>query len=360
MANSFGTVFRITTFGESHGHAMGVVIDGCPAGIYIDSGFIQTELTKRRPGQSPVTTARNESDQVTVLSGVLEGRSTGAPITLLVENKDQRSQDYSGLKNVYRPSHADYTWEMKYGIRDFRGGGRSSARETVARVAAGAVAQLLLREYNISIYSYVSQVGNVKTEKHYSGLDLNTIEQNIIRCPDQDAASDMIALIEELKDKGDTVGGTVSCVIKGCAVGLGEPVFDKLNARLAYAMLGINAAHGFDYGDGFEGINKYGSEQNDEYILSGDKITTKTNHSGGIQGGLSNGQDIYFRVLFKPVSTIMKEQNTVNSAGEEISFKAAGRHDPCVLPRAVPVVQAMAALVLTDLLLLNRFSKVGN
>jgi chorismate synthase len=361
LSNSFGQLFCITTFGESHGPFIGAVIDGCPAGLYIDQAFVQSEMNKRKPGQSAITTDRKEDDIVEIISGVFEDYSTGAPITILIRNQDHRSSDYDQLKDVYRPSHADYTWEKKYGIRDHRGGGRTSARETAARVAAGAVAQLLLKHSGIEILSFVSQVGSVKINKSYKDLDFSTIENNAIRCPDVDAAKEMISLIEEVKAKGDTIGGTVSCVVKNTPIGLGNPVFNKLQATLAHAMLSINAAHGFDYGDGFDAINKRGSEQNDVFITGSDNtITTSSNHSGGIQGGLSNGQDIFFRVLFKPVSTLQLEQNTVNNQGESTAINPKGRHDPCVLPRAVPIVTAMASLVLADHLLLNKTSRLDS
>jgi chorismate synthase len=361
MNNSFGHLFRITTFGESHGPATGVVIDGCPAGLYVDKDFINAEMAKRKPGQSSLTTSRKEDDFIEILSGVFEDHTTGAPVAMLIRNNDQHSADYDQLKNIYRPSHADFTWEKKFGLRDHRGGGRTSARETAARVAAGAVAQLLLKSSGITIHSFVSQVGNIKLEKNYGELDLSSTEKNNIRCPDEATAAEMIALIEEIKSKGDTIGGTVSCVIKNSIVGLGNPVFGKLQATLAFAMMGINAAHGFDYGSGFNAIGKKGSQLNDQFI-TGEKneITTATNNSGGIQGGISNGQDIYFRVLFKPVATLMQEQQTVDRDGNSATIHAKGRHDPCVLPRAVPIVTAMAALVLSDHLLINQSSKIND
>ena len=359
MSNSFGNLFKVTTFGESHGPAIGAVIDGCPAGLAIDLNFIQQQLDRRRPGQSAITSPRKEADQVEILSGVFEGKSTGAPITLLIYNNDQQSADYDQLKNTYRPSHADYTWEKKYGVRDHRGSGRMSARETVARVAAGAVAMLILKHYHFKIQSYVSQVGEVKLNIPYQDLNLATIDENIIRCPDSNTAEKMITLIEEVKAKGDTIGGTVSCVINNTLIGLGEPVFDKLQADLAKAMLSINAAHGFDYGGGFETITKRGSELNDVFIKDGkNNITTKTNYSGGILGGMSTGSDIYFRVLFKPVSTLQVPQQTVNKLGEEVTIDPKGRHDPCVLPRAVPIVDAMAAIVMADHLLRNKTAQL--
>ncbi len=348
--NSYGTLFRISTFGESHGKAIGVVIDGCPAGLEIDQDFIQHELTRRRPGQSKITTQRQEEDKFQILSGVFEGRSTGTPIALVIENQDQRSKDYSHVENVFRPSHADYTYEAKYGIRDHRGGGRSSARETAARVAAGAIAKLLLRKSNVSIHAFVSQVGEIKAP-HYTQLDLSKTEENIIRCPDASTAEQMISLIDQVRLDRDTIGGVVTCVIKNTIVGLGEPVFDKLHAELGKAMLGINAVKGFEYGSGFEGVTLRGSEHNDEFYTDGERIRTKTNYSGGVQGGISNGEDIYFNVAFKPVATIMQDQATVDKEGNAATVSGKGRHDPCVVPRAVPIVEAMAALVLADFLL---------
>lgn len=355
--NSYGTLFRISTFGESHGPAIGVVIDGCPAGLEIDQDFIQQELTRRRPGQSKITTQRQEEDKFQILSGVFEGRSTGTPIALVIENQDQRSKDYSHVENVFRPSHADYTYEAKYGLRDHRGGGRSSARETAARVAAGAIAKLLLRKNNVSIHAFVSQVGEITTP-HYTKLDLSKTEENIIRCPDAATAEQMISLIDQVRLDRDTIGGVVTCVIKNTPVGLGEPVFDKLHAELGKAMLGINAVKGFEYGSGFEGVTLRGSEHNDEFYTEGERIRTKTNHSGGVQGGISNGEDIYFNVAFKPVATIMQDQATVDKEGNAATVSGKGRHDPCVVPRAVPIVEAMAALVLADFLLRARVNRV--
>lgn len=358
MGNIFGRRFRITTFGESHGAALGVIIDGCPAGLEIDEKMIQDELDRRRPGQSKITTQRQESDSVEVLSGVFEGKTTGTPISLLIRNKDQKSKDYSHIADKYRPSHADYTYSVKYGIRDYRGGGRSSARETAARVAAGAVAKSLLKRLNIEITAYVSQAGPVKLEKEYHQLDLSQVESNIARCPDPEIAEKMIAFIDETRLKRDTVGGVVSCVIRNTPAGLGEPVFDKLHADLGKAMLSINAVKGFEYGSGFEGAQLYGSQHNDIFEKVGNKIVTRTNHSGGIQGGISNGQDIYFRVAFKPVATIMQDQESLNEKGEKVVVSGKGRHDPCVVPRAVPIVEAMAALVIADFYLLNKTSKI--
>ncbi len=349
LGNSFGEKFKITTFGESHGAAIGVVIDGCPAGIELDLQKIQFELNRRKPGQSAITSARKEADEFEILSGVFEGKTLGTPIAIIVRNEDAKSKDYEYLKDTYRPSHADYTYEQKYGIRDYRGGGRSSARETVARVAAGAIAKQLLEKRGIKITAFVKQVGNIKLDKHYSTLDFNTIENNIVRCPDEDTAQQMISAIEAVKKEGDTLGGTIQCVIENVEAGLGEPVFNKLHAVLAHAMLSINAAHGFEYGSGFEGASKKGSENNDEYENVDGKIRTKTNNAGGILGGISTGEDIYFNVAFKPIATILKKQQSVNSKGEEITLQNEGRHDPCVLPRAVPIVEAMAALVIVDL-----------
>lgn len=382
MRNTFGNLFTLTTFGESHGVAVGGVIDGFPAGIEIDMDFVQSELNRRRPGQSHITTSRNEADKVEFLSGVFEGKSTGTPIGFEVRNTNQHSQDYENMRCLFRPSHADYTYHEKYGIRDHRGGGRSSARITIARCVGGALAKLALRQLGISVTAYTSQVGNIALDRDYHKYDLNTIEDNIVRCPDQEKAKEMEDLIASVKAEGDTIGGVITCVIKGCPVGLGEPEFDKLHAQLGAAMLGINAVKGFEYGEGFEGVTTRGSEQNDVFAAAGVQdeaceketnhtshdfavtptdgkdITTKTNHSGGIQGGISNGQDIYFRVAFKPVATILTEQHTVDLEGNPTLLKARGRHDPCVLPRAVPVVEAMAAMVILDNYLLNKTVKL--
>lgn len=355
--NSYGTLFRITTFGESHGHSIGVVIDGCPAGLEIDEAFIQSEMDRRKPGQSKITTQRKEDDAIKILSGVFEGKSTGAPIAIVIDNSDPRSKDYSHLENTFRPSHADYTYEAKYGFRDHRGGGRSSARETAARVAAGAVAKLLLKKSSVKINAFVSQVGELKAPP-YQQLDLSKTEDNIVRCPDPVTAEKMIALIDEVRLSRDTIGGVVTCVIKNSPVGLGEPVFDKLHAELGKAMLSINAVKGFEYGSGFEGVTLRGSQHNDEFVNDGGKIKTKTNHSGGIQGGISNGEDIYFNVAFKPVATIMQDQQSVDKAGNEVTVSGKGRHDPCVVPRAVPIVEAMAALVMADFILRSKLSKL--
>jgi chorismate synthase len=353
--NSFGNLFKISTFGESHGEAVGVLIDGCPAGLTIDTNFIQSELNRRKPGQSNITTQRKEDESFEILSGVFENKTLGTPICMMVRNKDAKSKDYQYLKDTYRPSHADYTYEAKYGIRDYRGGGRSSARETVARVIAGAVAKLILRKYNISIQAYVRSVADLQVEQHYTSLDLSKTESNIVRCPDEEMTKKFIAKIEEVKKEGDTVGGTIQCIIQNVPVGVGEPVFDKLQATLAHAMLSINAAQGFEYGSGFEGAKLKGSENNDEYYIEDDKVRTRTNNSGGIQGGISNGEDIYFNVAFKPVATILKKQNTVNKNSEEIELQNEGRHDPCVLPRAVVIVEAMAAVVIVDALKVGGF-----
>lgn len=355
--NTYGKLFRITTFGESHGPAIGVVIDGCPAGLEVDENFIQTELDRRKPGQSKITTQRKEADTFKILSGVFEGKTTGAPIALVIENQDQRSKDYSHLENTFRPSHADYTYETKYGFRDYRGGGRSSARETAARVAAGAIAKLLLRKVSVDILAYVSKVATIQAP-FYTQLDLSKTEDNIVRCPHPATAEKMIALIDETRLNRDTIGGVVTCVIKNTPVGLGEPVFDKLHAELGKAMLSINAVKGFEYGSGFEGTTLTGSQHNDEFVNEGGKIRTKTNHSGGVQGGISNGEDIYFNVAFKPVATIMQDQQSVDKEGNEVSVSGKGRHDPCVVPRAVPIVEAMAALVLADFLLRAKVSRI--
>ena len=357
MSNSYGILFKITTFGESHGVAIGVIIDGCPAGLQIDELFVQSELSRRKPGQSKITTQRKEEDTFKILSGVFEGKSTGTPIAIVIENQDQRSKDYGHIENTFRPSHADFTYQEKYGIRDHRGGGRSSARETAARVAAGAIAKLLLKEYSIEINAFVSQVGELKAP-HYSLLDLSKTEDNIVRCPDSGIAEKMIALIDQVRLDRDTIGGIVTCVIKNTPVGLGEPVFDKLHAELGKAMLSINAVKGFEYGSGFEGVQLRGSKHNDEFYNDQGKIRTKTNHSGGVQGGISNGEDIYFNVAFKPVATIMQDQQTVDKEGNDATVSGKGRHDPCVVPRAVPIVEAMAALVIADFLMRSKTSKL--
>ena len=355
MGNTFGKLFTLTTFGESHGEAIGGVIDGMPAGIEIDLNFIQAELDRRRPGQSRITTSRSEADRVELLSGVFEGRSTGCPIGFIVRNANQHSQDYENMRCLFRPSHADYTYFKKYGIRDHRGGGRSSARITISRVVAGAFAKLALRQLGISVLAYTSHVGNIALDKDYRRYDLSQTESNIVRCPDAPTAWRMEELIADVQAKGDTIGGIITCVIKGCPAGLGEPEFGKLHAQLGCAMLSINAVKGFEYGEGFGCVESLGSEQNDVFLPSDpSSLTTKTNHSGGIQGGISNGQDIYFRVAFKPVATILQEQETVDLEGNATMLKARGRHDPCVLPRAVPIVEAMAAMVILDCYLQNK------
>jgi len=346
--NSFGQVFRISTFGESHGRAIGVIVDGCPPGIIIDLEFIQKELSRRRPGQSKIVTQRKEADQVELLSGVFEGKSTGTPIAMVIYNGDARSKDYSHIADKFRPSHADYTYQAKYGRRDYRGGGRSSARETAARVAGGAIAKLMLKKEGITVYAYVSQVGALKLEKGHEELDLSLTESTPIRCPDLKVAEEMIGLIKEVRKAGDTIGGVVNGLVVGCPPGLGEPAFDKLHADLAKAMLSINACKGFEYGSGFEGVKMRGSDHNDEFYQEDGVVKTRTNFSGGIQGGISNGMEIYFRVAFKPVATIVPEQESINEAGESVTVAGKGRHDPCVVPRAVPIVEAMTALVLAD------------
>lgn len=360
MRNTFGNIFTLTTFGESHGAAVGGVVDGMPAGINIDIDFIQSELNRRRPGQSSITTSRKEADQVELLSGVFEGKSTGCPIGFVVRNTNQHSADYENLRNLFRPSHADFTYNTKYGVRDHRGGGRTSARITIARCVGGALAKMVLKQLGISVQAYTSQVGNIALNRDYHLYDLSLTESNAVRCPDPEKALQMEQLISQVKAEGDTIGGIISCVIKGCPVGLGEPEFDKLHAALGKAMLSINAVKGFEYGEGFAGVTARGSEQNDVFLPNGHGgVTTRTNHSGGIQGGLSNGQDIFFRVAFKPVATILQSQQTVNRQGEAVTFKAQGRHDPCVLPRAVPVVEAMAAMTVLDFYLLNRTVTLG-
>ena len=351
--NTFGNLFTLTTFGESHGEAVGGVIDGMPAGINIDLDFIQQELNRRRPGQSKITTSRQEADKVELLSGVFEGKSTGCPIGFIVRNTNQRSKDYENLRSLFRPSHADFTYEQKYGVRDYRGGGRSSARITISRCVGGALAKLALKQLGISVQAYTSQVGPIALNRDYRLYDLNLTESNAVRCPDLEKAQEMETLITQIKKEGDTIGGVITCVIKGCPVGLGEPEFGKLHAALGGAMLSINAAKGFEYGEGFEGVSARGSEQNDIFQNINGQITTKTNHSGGIQGGISNGQDIYFRVAFKPVATILMDQGTVDKEGNQTIFKTSGRHDPCVLPRAVPIVEAMAAMTILDFTLLK-------
>jgi len=351
--NTYGTIFKLSTFGESHGKAIGGVIDGCPAGVELDLEAIQRDLDRRKPGQSAIVTQRKEPDEVEFFSGIFEGKTTGTPIGFAIHNTNQKSKDYSHIKDSYRPSHADYVYDEKYGIRDYRGGGRSSARETASRVVAGAIAKQFLNP--ISINAYVSAVGNIKLEADPATVDFAEIENNPVRCPDQAKAAEMEAYIKQIRKEGDTIGGIVTCVIKNVPVGLGEPVFDKLHAELGKAMLSINAVKGFEYGSGFEGTSMKGSAHNDLFNTDG---TTKTNQSGGVQGGISNGMDIYFRVAFKPVATIMQNQETINSKGDTVAMQGKGRHDPCVVPRAVPIVEAMAALVLADFKLLKRTNKI--
>lgn len=353
MRNTFGTLFTLTTFGESHGPCIGGVVDGMPPGIDIDMDFIQSELNRRRPGQSRITTGRNEADRVELLSGLFEGKSTGCPIGFVVHNSDHHSADYDNLRNVFRPSHADYTYYEKYGVRDHRGGGRSSARITISRCVGGALAKLALKRMGVSVHAYTSQVGGIALEHDYTHYDLDEAERNIVRCPDAQKAVLMERLIDDVKAAGDTVGGIITCVIKGCPAGLGEPEFGKLHAQLGAAMLGINAAKGFEYGEGFGCVASHGSRQNDAFCADHGHIATATNHSGGIQGGISNGEDIYFRVAFKPVATLLREQQTVDVAGNAALVHPHGRHDPCVLPRAVPIVEAMAAMTILDNILVN-------
>jgi chorismate synthase len=355
--NTYGQHFRITTFGESHGPAIGVIIDGCPAGVEFDELLIRRELDRRKPGQSRITTQRQEEEGFKVLSGVFEGKTTGTPIAIVIENQDQRSKDYTHIKDSFRPSHADYTYDVKYGIRDYRGGGRSSARETAARVTAGAVAKMLLHRSGITVQAFVSQVGDLRAP-HFSTLDLTKTEENIVRCPHPETAEKMISLIDQVRLDQDTIGGVVTGVIKNLPAGLGEPVFDKFHAELGKAMLGINAVKGFEYGSGFEGVQQRGSLHNDEFVKDGDRIRTKTNHSGGVQGGITNGEEVYFNVAFKPVATIMQDQQSIDKEGNAVTVSGKGRHDPCVVPRAVPIVEAMAALVAADFLLRARLSRV--
>ncbi len=352
--NSFGNIFKLTTFGESHGEAIGGVVDGCPAGLKLDIDFIQNELSKRKPGQSKIVTQRKENDIIEILSGVFEGVTTGTSIGFVIKNTNQKSQDYSHIKDKYRPSHADYTYDVKYGYRDYRGGGRSSARETACRVVGGAIAKQILNHYGIRIDAYVSQVGDLKVIKHYSELDLSTTYNNEVRCPDEHLVDMMYKYIDKTRKEGDTIGGLVSCVITGTPTGLGEPVFDRLEADLAKAMLSINATKGFEIGSGFDGITQKGSEHNDEFYIDNNNVKTRTNNSGGIQGGISNGEDIFFNVAFKPVATIMQKQNTVNKNFEEVQITGKGRHDACVLPRATVIVESMAAMVMVDHILRNR------
>ena len=360
MKNSFGNLFRITSFGESHGPGVGVVIDGCPAGIKLDLDLIQLDLDRRKPGQSALTTARKEDEEFEILSGLFEDVTTGSPIAILIRNKDQRSKDYSHIADQFRPSHADYTYQEKYGHRDYRGGGRSSARITAGWVAAGAIAKQVIGQLGIVSNAYVSQVGTIQSNKSFTAEELAAIEENDLRCPDPETTDEMISLIKTVKKAGDTIGGVVTGLISGVPAGLGEPIFQKLQAQLGMAMLSINAVKGFEYGSGFEGVTLKGSEHNDLFEASEDGVTTTTNHSGGIQGGISNGQDIYFRVAFKPVATIMQAQKSVDKDGNEVSVQGKGRHDPCVVPRAVPIVEAMAALVIADFVLMHQSSKLGS
>jgi chorismate synthase len=353
MSNKFGKIFTLTTFGESHGKAIGGVIDGCPANKDIDLSIVQFDLDRRKPGQSKIVTQRKESDKVEFLSGIFEGKTTGTPIGFIIVNKDQKSKDYDHIKNIFRPSHADFVYQKKYGIRDYRGGGRSSARETACRVVAGSIAKQILND--ISFKAFVSRVGDVSISSDFSKVNFKNIEKNPVRCPDLKKAKEMENLIKSVRKEGDTIGGVVSCIIKNVPVGIGEPVFDKLHAELGKAMLSINAVKGFEYGSGFAGVKMKGSEHNDQYEAD---ESTKTNYSGGIQGGISNGMDIYFNVAFKPVATIMKDQRTIDSKGKETSISGKGRHDPCVVPRAVPIVEAMASLVILDMILINNSKKL--
>ena len=349
--NTIGKLYTLTSFGESHGEALGGVIDGCPAGIPLSEEEIQHELNRRRPGQSSVTTSRTEEDRVEILSGIFEGVTTGSPIGFIVRNKDQRSRDYDEIKDLFRPSHADYTMQEKYGVRDYRGGGRSSAREHVVRVVGGAVARQVLKRLGVSIYGYTSQVGPIALKESYHEFNLEETENNVVRCPDSVVAREMELFIRKVQEEHDSVGGVVSCVIRGVPVGVGEPVFDRFQARLGYYMMGINAAKGFEYGEGFHAASMRGSEHNDTFVMENGQVRTLANHAGGILGGITSGEDIYFRVAFKPVATIGREQQTVNRFGEEVTFVAQGRHDPCVVPRAVPVVEAMAAMLVLDMML---------
>jgi len=358
MSNSFGKIFKITTYGESHGVGIGVIIDGCPAGVKVNESFLQSEMQRRKPGQSKITTQRKEEDEVEILSGIFEGITTGTPIALSIRNTNQKSKDYSHIKDSYRPSHADFTYQEKYGVRDYRGGGRSSARETAARVAAGALAKMYLQQLGIDIKAYVAQVGDLRLKKSYQEMDLSRAEENIVRCPDPEMAEKMIEHIDATRKNRDTIGGIVSCVIQGSPVGLGEPVFDKLHAVLGQAMLSINAVKGFEYGSGFEGVKMYGSAHNDRFETEDGKVKTSTNHSGGIQGGISNGEDIYFNVAFKPIATIMSDQDSIDKDGNRVTVKGKGRHDPCVVPRAVPIVEAMAAITIADFLLRAKTNKI--
>ncbi len=358
--NTFGKIFKISSFGESHGLAIGVIVDGLPAGLPIDLDFIQSQMDRRRPGQSTIVTQRKESDIAEIMSGIFDGKTTGTPLFMLIRNKDARSKDYSHIADKFRPSHADFTYQQKYGNRDYKGGGRSSARETAARVAAGAIAMQLLDKVGISIHSYVHSVGPISTHEDYSLLNFENIEKNAVRCPDLEKAKDMEAFIKDIKSQGDTIGGTIKCVIKGVPVGLGEPVFDKLHADLGKAILSINSCKGFEYGSGFSGTSMKGSEHNDAFVKKEDKIKTTSNNSGGIQGGISNGMDIYFKAAFKPVATIVSAQTSIDKSGNVTEVQGKGRHDPCVVPRAVPIVDAMTALVLADHLLRNNTSQIAS
>tara|TARA_R110002074_G_scaffold161480_6_gene319485 strand:+ start:47031 stop:48095 length:1065 start_codon:yes stop_codon:yes gene_type:complete len=351
--NTFGTIFRVSTFGESHGKAIGGVIDGCPSGIELDLEAIQHDLDRRKPGQSAIVTQRKEPDEVEFFSGIFEGKTTGTPIGFAIHNTNQKSQDYGHIKDSYRPSHADFVYDKKYGFRDYRGGGRSSARETASRVVAGAIAKQFLK--GVEIQAFVSQVGDMKLDKDYKDLDLSLTESNAVRCPDPEMAMKMEEYIKSIKKEGDTIGGIITCVAKNVPIGLGEPVFEKLHAELGKAMLSINAVKGFEYGSGFEGVKMKGSDHNDQFNSDG---STKTNNSGGIQGGISNGMDIYFNVAFKPVATVIQGYETIDKEGNKVQAQGKGRHDPCVVPRAVPIVEAMTAMVLADYTLLNRTIKL--
>jgi len=357
--NTYGTLYRVTTFGESHGKGIGVVIDGCPAGLELDTDHIFNELQRRKPGQSKIVTQRKENEEFEILSGVFEGQTTGTPLAIFIKNQDQRSKDYSHIADKFRPSHADYTYHEKYGIRDYRGGGRSSARETAARVIAGAIAKQILDHLNVSIHAYVSQVGDITIPQN-AEINLDYTEDNIVRCPDPTTADKMISYIDAIRKSGDTIGGKITCIIDNCPAGVGSPVFDKLHAELGKAMLSINAVKGFEYGSGFEAIKMKGSEHNDSFEMIDGKVSTKSNYSGGIQGGISNGMPIYFNVAFKPVATIVKSQESINKERENVLVTGKGRHDPCVVPRAVPIVESMSAIVLLDQLLLNNSIKLSS
>ncbi len=356
--NSFGNTFKLTSFGESHGAGIGGVIDGCPAGILIDFDFIQQELNRRKPGQSKITTQRKEKDEVEFLSGIFEGKTTGTPIGFFIRNTNQKSKDYAHIKETFRPSHADYTYQQKYGIRDYRGGGRASARETASRVVAGAIAKQILSQIGIEITAFVSAVGMIRLEKNIEVVDLTKVEANIVRCPDENLANQMIAHIEKVRKEGDTIGGVVSCIIRNPPVGLGEPVFDRLEAELAKGMLSINAVKGFEIGSGFEGTKQRGSVHNDAFVIENNEVKTLSNNSGGVQGGISNGENITFKVAFKPVATIMQQQQSINEKGEAVQIEGKGRHDPCVVPRAVVIVEAMAAITILDFYLRNKAIKI--